>query len=124
VWPGSGFFVLTKALPESMVFPFNFGFVPNRLSDDGNALDVLVLNDEPLVCGCLLKVKPVAVVKATQTVFGEREPTARKILVGEQPGSDEDLAGKPFVGGPRENCWTRPSRKPASDAAMRTSPMW
>ena len=35
---------------------------------------------------------------ATQTVFGEGPATARIMLVGEQPGDKEDLAGKPFVG--------------------------
>ena len=35
---------------------------------------------------------------ATQTVFGEGPQTARIMLVGEQPGDKEDLAGKPFVG--------------------------
>ena len=35
---------------------------------------------------------------ATQTVFGEGPADARIMLVGEQPGDKEDLAGKPFVG--------------------------
>ena len=35
---------------------------------------------------------------ATQTVFGEGSPHAPMMLVGEQPGDKEDLAGKPFVG--------------------------
>jgi probable DNA metabolism protein len=35
---------------------------------------------------------------ATQTVFGEGPEGARLMLVGEQPGDREDLAGKPFVG--------------------------
>ena len=35
---------------------------------------------------------------ATQAVFGEGTPRARVMLVGEQPGNKEDLAGKPFVG--------------------------
>lgn len=34
----------------------------------------------------------------TQTVFGEGSANAKVIFVGEQPGNDEDLAGKPFVG--------------------------
>ena len=34
----------------------------------------------------------------TQTVFGEGPARARLMLVGEQPGDQEDLAGKPFVG--------------------------
>ena len=36
--------------------------------------------------------------RATQTVFGEGEAGADLVLVGEQPGNKEDLAGKPFVG--------------------------
>jgi DNA polymerase len=36
--------------------------------------------------------------RATQTVFGEGPTSARLMLVGEQPGDQEDLAGEPFVG--------------------------
>lgn len=36
--------------------------------------------------------------EATQTVFGDGAPRARVMLVGEQPGDREDLAGEPFVG--------------------------
>jgi DNA polymerase len=36
--------------------------------------------------------------RGTQTVFGEGSPNAKLMLVGEQPGNDEDLAGHPFVG--------------------------
>ena len=35
---------------------------------------------------------------ATQTVFGEGPQRARVVMVGEQPGDKEDLAGRPFVG--------------------------
>jgi uracil-DNA glycosylase family protein len=35
---------------------------------------------------------------ATQTVFGEGPRSAEVVMVGEQPGDQEDLAGKPFVG--------------------------
>jgi DNA polymerase len=34
----------------------------------------------------------------TQTVFGEGRRTAKVVFVGEQPGNDEDLQGRPFVG--------------------------
>ena len=36
--------------------------------------------------------------RGTQTVFGEGSGDARVVLVGEQPGHEEDLAGRPFVG--------------------------
>jgi uracil-DNA glycosylase family protein len=36
--------------------------------------------------------------RGTQTVFGEGTPKAELMLVGEQPGNEEDLIGRPFVG--------------------------
>jgi DNA polymerase len=36
--------------------------------------------------------------RATHTVFGEGPPNARLMLLGEQPGDEEDLAGRPFIG--------------------------
>lgn len=36
--------------------------------------------------------------KGTQTVFGEGQPASTFMFVGEAPGNDEDLAGRPFIG--------------------------
>ena len=36
--------------------------------------------------------------RGTQTVFGEGRAPSRVMMIGEQPGNDEDLAGRPFVG--------------------------
>jgi len=63
----TGFLTVKKALPEGMVFPFNFGMIPRTVADDGDPIDVLVFNEEPLVAGCLLHVKPVGVIKAKQS---------------------------------------------------------
>ena len=63
----AGFLTVRKALPEGMVFPFNFGMIPGTLAEDGDPIDVLVFNEEPLVAGCLLHVKPVGVIKAEQS---------------------------------------------------------
>jgi probable DNA metabolism protein len=51
------------------------------------------LRDEAKGCTRCHLYKP-----ATQTVFGEGPVDARLMLVGEQPGDQEDLAGRPFVG--------------------------
>src|SRR3954469_9309273 len=63
----TGMFELKKALPEGMVFPFNFGFIPGTKADDGDPLDILILNEEPLVPGCLVKARAIAVIEAEQT---------------------------------------------------------
>ena len=51
---------------------------------------------------------------ATQAVPGEGPNSARMMLVGEQPGDQEDLAGRPFVGPARGNCSIARWRPPAS----------
>jgi probable DNA metabolism protein len=55
--------------------------------------DIATLREEAADCRACHLYKD-----ATQTVFGEGRQTARIMLVGEQPGDKEDLAGKPFVG--------------------------
>ena len=82
----TGFFGLSKSLPEGMVFPFNFGFVPGTLAEDGDPLDVLILNEEPLISGCLLKVRPIAVIKATQSEDGRSIRNDR--IIGQAIGKE------------------------------------
>jgi DNA polymerase len=53
---------------------------------------------------------------ATQTVFGEGPAGARMMVVGEQPGDQEDLAGKPFVG-PAGQLFDRAIRQAGIDRA-------
>src|ERR1700712_3109771 len=55
--------------------------------------DLLQLKREALECRACPLWAP-----ATQTVFGEGPKKAPILLVGEQPGDQEDLAGRPFVG--------------------------
>jgi DNA polymerase len=44
------------------------------------------------------KVTPELAATATQLVFGDGNPSAKIVLIGEAPGKNEDLQGKPFVG--------------------------
>lgn len=67
-------------------------FVPAVQGKD-RAVALTVLRDAAASCqGCDLYRD------ATCTVFGEGPPDARLMLVGEQPGDQEDVAGRPFVG--------------------------
>ena len=40
-----------------MKYPFNYGFIPNTLSEDGDPLDAVVLMDDELIPGCVIKCK-------------------------------------------------------------------
>lgn len=69
--PDTNTFELAKVLPEGMIFPFDFGFVPSTLAEDGDPLDVLVLMDAPAVPGCTLKARVLGAIEARQKEKGE-----------------------------------------------------
>jgi len=51
--------MLDRVLHSSVVYPFNYGFFPQTLCDDGDPLDVLVMCDGELVPGCVVNVRPI-----------------------------------------------------------------
>lgn len=57
----TGMIALDRALHTAQDFPFDYGFVPQTLWDDGDALDVIVLTTYPLFPGILVRVRPVAI---------------------------------------------------------------
>jgi inorganic pyrophosphatase len=64
--PENNAFELNKVLPEGMSFPYDFGFVPSTLADDGDPLDVLVLMDAPAMPGCVVTVRLLGAIEARQ----------------------------------------------------------
>jgi len=77
----SSLFKLKKVLPLGNVFPFDFGFVPSTLADDGDPLDVLVLMDAPAFTGCLVPVRFIGVIEARQDEGGEKRRNDRLIAI-------------------------------------------
>ena len=73
--PERGVFMVKKVLPEGLVFPFDFGFIPSTKGGDGDPLDVLLLMDEPLTQGTVITARLVGVIEARQT---ERDGTVEK----------------------------------------------
>jgi inorganic pyrophosphatase len=50
-------FVLDRIIPSSVVFPVEYGFVPQTWYDDEDPLDIMVLSYEPLEVGCIVRVR-------------------------------------------------------------------
>lgn len=50
----SGVIMVDRFLHTAMSYPFNYGFVPGTLADDGDPLDVLVLSDYTVVPGVVI----------------------------------------------------------------------
>jgi inorganic pyrophosphatase len=76
-------FVLKAALPAGMVFPYDFGFLPRTLADDGDPIDVLVLMDEPAFPGCALMGRLIGVIEGEQTAKQQTTRNDRLIAVAE-----------------------------------------
>src|SRR5580692_10508647 len=79
--PESNLFKLGGLLPEGMMFPFDFGFIPSTLGEDGDPLDIMVLMDAPAHVGCLIEARIIGVIEAEQIEDGKTESNDRLLGV-------------------------------------------
>ncbi|MBT9312699.1 inorganic diphosphatase [Leptothoe kymatousa] len=56
-------FALDRVLFSSVQYPYDYGFVPNTLADDGDPLDGMVLMDEPTFPGCVIAARPIGMLE-------------------------------------------------------------
>lgn len=89
--PESNLFMLGGLLPEGMMFPFDFGFIPSTVGDDGDPLDILVLMDAPAHVGCLIDVRLIGAIAAQQTQDGKKETNDRLLGVASHSYDHEHL---------------------------------
>ncbi|MCK4781821.1 inorganic diphosphatase [Candidatus Parcubacteria bacterium] len=54
-----GYFKLDRVLHSPLFFPFEYGFIPQTLYDDGDCLDVVLLTTFPTFPGCLVEARPI-----------------------------------------------------------------
>jgi inorganic pyrophosphatase len=78
-------------LPEGMMFPFDFGFIPSTLGQDGDLLDIMVLMDAPAHVGCLIEVRIIGVITAAQIEDGKSETNDQLFGVAVHSYDREDL---------------------------------
>ncbi|MCI6988739.1 MAG: inorganic diphosphatase [Campylobacter sp.] len=74
----SGAVFVDRVLYSAMFYPANYGFVPNTLADDGDPVDILVLNGYPLVAGSVIPCRLVGV-----------------LIMEDESGKDEKLLAVP-----------------------------
>lgn len=87
----TGLIALDRVMHTSQDYPFDYGFVPQTLWEDGDPLDVVVLTTHPLVPGIVVRVRPVAIIHMIDG--GESDAKIVSVPV-EDPRFDEvkDLA--------------------------------
>ena len=81
--PDQGIFALKKVLPAGMVFPYDFGFLPQTIADDGDPIDVLLLMDEPAFTGCAVRAVLIGVIEGEQADGKKKVRNDRLLAVAE-----------------------------------------
>jgi inorganic pyrophosphatase len=79
--PEKKWFILKKILPMGMLFPFDFGFIPNTKAEDGDPLDVVVMSEINSFTGCVMDCRIVGCITAEQTEQGKTFRNDRLIAI-------------------------------------------
>lgn len=72
-----------RFLYTSMVYPFNYGFVPGTLEDDGDPVDVLVISREPVLPGSIIEAVPIGLLE-----MEDEEGVDSKVIAVPKPKLD------------------------------------
>ena len=81
--PKNQWFKLKKVLPAGMVFPYDFGFIPNTKGQDGDPLDIIVISDLKSFPGCCMECRVIGGITAEQTEKGKAVRNDRFLSVPE-----------------------------------------
>lgn len=81
--PDQKVFTLKKVLPAGMVFPYDFGFLPQTLAPDGDPIDVLLLMDEPAYPGIVVRSRLIGVIEGEQVEGKKTNRNDRLLAVAE-----------------------------------------
>jgi inorganic pyrophosphatase len=98
--PKERVFELRKVLPAGMTFPYDFGFIPSTLAEDGDPLDVLVLMEEPAFAGCKLKCRLLGIIEGEQGTKKERVRNDRVVAIASENHSLAQVRQIKDLGGP------------------------
>ena len=65
--PSTHFLELTKLLPAGMSFPFDFGFIPDTIGQDGDPIDVIIVSEFSGFPGCMIECNIIGAIDADQS---------------------------------------------------------
>ncbi|BCX11189.1 MAG: inorganic pyrophosphatase [Thermosynechococcus sp.] len=74
-------FALDRVLYSAVVYPYDYGFIPNTLAEDGDPLDGLVMMDEPTFPGCVIAARPIGMLEMIDS--GDRDEKILCVPVGD-----------------------------------------
>lgn len=68
--------MVDRFMATPMFYPANYGYIPNTLADDGDAVDVLVVTPYPVVPGSVIRARPVGVLEMTDEAGSDAKVVA------------------------------------------------
>ncbi len=89
--PGLGAFVLSKALMLGLTYPYDWGFIPSTLADDGDPLDVMIVHEAATSPGLVLKCQIIGALLTVQTAKGTKERNDRLLAVPARSHQERSL---------------------------------
>ena len=98
-------FRLAEVMPKGSYFPYDFGFIPSTIGDDGDPLDVLVFMDDPAPVGCVLTIRLIGAIEAKQQEKGgDWERNDRLLAVATHAHTHAHIWSWTIFG---PTCWTK-----------------
>jgi len=82
----TGLIALDRTMHTAQDYPFDYGFVPQTLWDDGDALDIVLLTTHPIFPGMLVAARPVAIMRMTDS--GDCDDKVIAVPVGDPRWGD------------------------------------
>jgi inorganic pyrophosphatase len=79
--PALRVFMLSKALMLGLSYPFDWGFIPSTIAEDGDPLDVMIIHDAATFPGLVLKCRVIGVLQVLQRDGRKRERNDRIMAV-------------------------------------------
>ncbi len=68
-----GYFKLDRVVHHQMFYPFDYGFIPQTHSDDGDAIDVCLLVTYPTFSGCVINARAIGMIKTADEKGGDNK---------------------------------------------------
>ncbi len=72
----TGALFVDRIMNTAMHYPANYGYIPNTLCEDGDPLDVMVVTPFPLVSGCVVRCRPLGLLKMSDEAGGDSKLVA------------------------------------------------